>query len=487
MLRPYMPLRLVCSFSECNGQHGVNQICDNGRLTLQALMETSRLQPALITAIRPGSIAEEIGFEVGDKLVAINGTKPRDLIDYQFFCAEEVLSLSVLDREGRLHSLEIEKEEDEDLGLEFETALFDGLIQCNNRCPFCFIDQQPDYLRETLHLKDDDYRLSFLYGSYLTLTNLPPAEWERIARLRLSPLFVSVHATEPDLRARLLKNPRAGQILQQLAWFQEHDLQLHAQVVLCPGINDGAHLERTLRDLANFQGTVLSAAVVPVGLTRYRPDVDELRPATPEEARQVIRQVTVLQNEFQKTYGTRFVWLSDEWYLLAGQKLPGVRHYEGYPQLGNGVGSLRRFLAEFQQAAKKLPQSVSQRRLSWVVGTAVGACLAPIAEQLNTISGLQLKMFALSSPFWGKQVTVTGLLTGSDLIEGLADQDLGDALLLPALMLKDGKEFLDGLTLKEVSERLNTPILLIQGGAQALIALAVEPMLALRDSAFSRQ
>jgi putative radical SAM enzyme (TIGR03279 family) len=463
-------------------------MCHNKKLTSQGSMESSRLQPALITAIRPGSIAEEMGFEVGDRLVAINGAKPRDLIDYQFFCAEETLSLSVLDRAGRSHSLEIEKEEDEDLGLEFETALFDGLIQCNNRCPFCFIDQQPDYLRETLHLKDDDYRLSFLYGSYLTLTNLSPAEWERIARLRLSPLFVSVHATEPDLRARLLKNPRAGQILEQLAWFQKHDLQLHAQVVLCPGINDGSHLEQTLRDLACFQGTVLSAAVVPVGLTRYRPEADELRPATPEEAQRIIRQVTALQAEFQKTLSTRFAWLSDEWYLLAGHKLPGVRHYEGYPQLGNGVGSLRRFLAEFQQAAKKLPKSISpSRRLSWIVGTAVGECLAPVAAQLNTILGLQLNLFALSSPFWGKQVTVTGLLTGSDLLEGLADQDLGDALLLPALMLKDGKQFLDGLTLKEVSERLNTPILLIQGGAQALIALAVGAIPVLRDSAFLRQ
>jgi putative radical SAM enzyme (TIGR03279 family) len=467
---------------------GANEMCHNKKLTSKGAMESSRLQPALITAIRPGSIAEEMGFEVGDRLVAINGTKPRDLIDYQFFCAEEILSLSVLDHAGRSHSLEIEKDEDEDLGLEFETALFDGLIQCNNRCPFCFIDQQPDYLRETLHLKDDDYRLSFLYGSYLTLTNLPPAEWERIARLRLSPLFVSVHATEPDLRARLLKNPRAGQILEQLAWFQAHDLQLHAQVVLCPGINDGLHLEQTLRDLARYQGTVLSAAVVPVGLTRYRPEADELRPATPEEARQIIRQVEALQSEFQKTLGTRFAWLSDEWYLLAGRKLPGVRHYEGYPQLGNGVGSLRRFLAEFQQAVKKLPHSVSpSRHLSWVVGTAVGECLAPVAEQLNTVSGLKLKMFALSSPFWGKQVTVTGLLTGSDLLEGLADQDLGDALLLPALMIKDGKEFLDGLTLKEVSERLNIPILLIQGGAQALIALAIGAIQALHDSASSQQ
>ncbi len=214
----------------------------------------------------------------------INGQRPRDLIDYQFLCADEFLELEVLDADGKTHHIEIEKDYDEDLGLEFDTALFDGLIQCNNKCPFCFIDQQPPGKRESLYFKDDDYRLSFLYGSYLTLTNLTAKEWERIAQMRLSPLYVSVHATEPDVRSRLLKNPRAGQILEQLQWFQSQRLEIHAQVVLCPGINDGAHLDRTLRDLASFHGgdipTVASVAVVPVGLTRFRPNLEELTPST---------------------------------------------------------------------------------------------------------------------------------------------------------------------------------------------------------------
>ncbi|MEO0887057.1 MAG: PDZ domain-containing protein, partial [Cyanobacteria bacterium J06648_10] len=201
----------------------------------------TRISPAKITSVVPGSIAEEIGFEAGDRLVSINGQQPRDLIDYRFLCSDDLLTLDVLDSKGNAHSVEIEKDYDEELGLEFETALFDGLIQCVNRCPFCFIDQQPPGKRETLYLKDDDYRLSFLYGSYLTLTNIPPAEWERIAKLRLSPLYVSVHATEPDVRTRLLKNDRAGKILEHLAWFREHRLQIHAQVVVCPGINDGIH------------------------------------------------------------------------------------------------------------------------------------------------------------------------------------------------------------------------------------------------------
>ena len=323
-------------------------------------MSLSSTNPAVVARVLPDSIAAELGFEPGDRLVRINGQAPRDLIDYQFLCAEEDLALEVQDAKGATHLVELEKDYDDDLGLEFETALFDGLIQCNNRCPFCFIDQQPPGKRETLYLKDDDYRLSFLYGSYLTLTNLTPPEWERIAQLRLSPLFVSVHATEPDVRSRLLKNPRAGELLEQLAWFQAQRLQIHAQVVVCPGLNDGAHLERTLLDLAEFhQGdlpAVISAAVVPVGLTRFRPQADELTPVTPVKAQEVINQVKVLQDKFRPRFGTTFAWLADEWFLIAGRSLPTETDYEDYPQLGNGVGSIRQFLTAFEQAAQALPE-----------------------------------------------------------------------------------------------------------------------------------
>ena len=271
------------------------------------------IQPAKITKVLPDSIAEEIGFTAGDAIVAINGTQPRDLIDYQFLCADEILELEVLDATGKTHHVEIEKDYDDDLGLEFATALFDGLIQCNNRCPFCFIDQQPPGKRTSLYLKDDDYRLSFLYGSYLTLTNLTAREWQRIEQMRLSPLYVSVHSTEPDVRIRLLKNNRAGEILSQIKWFQERRLQIHAQVVVCPGINDGEHLERTLRDLTSFHTgelpTVASIAVVPVGLTRFRPQEDELIPVTREKAQEVIYQVKLLSQEFRQEYNSSVVWL----------------------------------------------------------------------------------------------------------------------------------------------------------------------------------
>jgi putative radical SAM enzyme (TIGR03279 family) len=426
-------------------------------------MSEGTVRPALITHILPDSIAAEVGFEAGDRLVAINGQPPRDLIDYQFLCAEEVLALEVLDSKGKTHLVEIEKDYDEDLGLEFETALFDGLIQCTNRCPFCFIDQQPPGKRQSLYLKDDDYRLSFLYGSYLTLTNISEREWQRIAQMRLSPLYVSVHATEPEVRTRLLKNPRAGLILDQLRWFQTQRLQIHAQVVLCPGINDGEHLERTLLDLAQFYTgelpTVASVAVVPVGLTRFRPDADELVPVTPAKAREVIAQVQRLQAKFRQQFGTTFAWLADEWFLIGRQPLPPASHYEDYPQIGNGVGSIHQFLRQFRTAAKQLPKQVSPpRRLTWVVGNAVEYAFEPIITRLNQVKGLTVQLAALRSDYWGQEITVTGLLTGQDLLQGLANRDLGDAILLPALMLKhDEARFLDDITVESLQTQLQTP------------------------------
>lgn len=433
-------------------------------------MSETSIRPALINKVIPNSIAAEVGFEPGDAIVSINGTAPRDLIDYQFLCADELLELEVLDAAGNTHSVEIEKDYDEDLGLEFETALFDGLIQCNNRCPFCFIDQQPPGKRQSLYLKDDDYRLSFLYGSYLTLTNLTQSEWNRIECLRLSPLYVSVHATEPEIRSRLLKNSRAGQILDQLQWFQERRLQIHAQVVVCPGINDGIHLEQTLKNLAQFQQNeipaVASVAVVPVGLTRFRPSEDELIPVSREKAAEVIQQVQSLQTKFRQQFGSTFAWLADEWFLIAKQELPPESHYEDYPQIGNGVGSIRQFIKQFQDAATRmLPSRVEpSRQLTWVVGNAVETAFVPLLQQLNKVEGLDVKLAALRSEYWGQEITVTGLLTGQDLLKQLSGKDFGDGILLPALMLKhDDTRFLDDMTVAEVSRQLGTQILVVQG------------------------
>ncbi|MBD2292178.1 TIGR03279 family radical SAM protein [Anabaena sphaerica FACHB-251] len=430
----------------------------------------STIHPAKITKVLPESIAAEIGFEVGDAIVAINGTKPRDLIDYQFLCADEILELEVLDAAGKTHHIEIEKDYDEDLGLEFATALFDNLIQCNNRCPFCFIDQQPPGKRSSLYFKDDDYRLSFLYGSYLTLTNLPEREWQRIEQMRLSPLYVSVHATEPEVRIRLLKNHRAAQILEQLKWFQERRLQIHAQVVVCPGINDGEHLEQTLRDLTFFHTgeipAVASVAVVPVGLTRFRPQEDELVPVTREKAKEVISQVKLLSQEFRHKYGSSVAWLADEWFLIAGEELPSEAEYEEYPQIDNGVGSIRLFIKQFTSVANKLlPPKISlQKNLTWVVGNAVENAFQPLVKQLNAVEGLEVKMRALCSDYWGQNISVTGLLTGHDLLFHLKGQDLGDGILLPSVMLKHGELiFLDDMSVEEVSRELNTKIFPVTG------------------------
>jgi putative radical SAM enzyme (TIGR03279 family) len=433
-------------------------------------MSETAIRPALISRVIPDSIAAEIGFTPGDRLVKINGKQPRDLIDYQFLCADEVLDLEVLDARGKTHQVEIEKDYDEDLGLEFETALFDGLIQCNNKCPFCFIDQQPPGKRESLYFKDDDYRLSFLYGSYLTLTNLTTKEWDRIADMRLSPLYVSVHATEPEIRSQLLKNNRAGQILDRLRWFQSHRLEIHAQVVLCPGINDGEHLDRTLRDLASFHcgdiPTVASVAVVPVGLTRFRPNLTELSPVTPAIAEVIIDRVEALQQEFQQQFGSTFAWLADEWYLIARRELPPSEYYEDYPQLGNGVGSIRRFLDEFAEEIEdwEITQIEPPQKCTWVVGNAVEHAFQPLVNRLNQVPGLTVNLVALASQYWGQQMTVTGLLTGQDLLNELPGKDLGDRILLPSVMLKhDELKFLDDVTLDELAEKLQMPIVPVSG------------------------
>jgi putative radical SAM enzyme (TIGR03279 family) len=436
-------------------------------------MSEAAIRPAHISRVIPGSIAGEIGFEPGDAIVSINGNRLRDLIDYQFLCADEILEIEVIDTKGNLHQIEIEKDCDEDLGLEFATALFDGLIQCNNRCPFCFIDQQPPGKRDSLYLKDDDYRLSFLYGSYLTLTNLSEKEWERIEKMRLSPLYVSVHATEAAIRTRLLKNPRASQILGHLKWFQGRRLQVHAQVVVCPGINDGQHLETTLLDLASFhQGdvpAVISTAIVPVGLTRFRPPGDELIPVSEEKAVEVIAQVQKLQAQFRRESGTNFAWLADEWFLIARQELPPESHYEDYPQIGNGVGSIRQFLKHFQTTARELlPRRLNApKSFTWVVGNAVEKAFQPLVNQLNQVEELEVNLAPLRSEYWGQEITVTGLLTGQDLLKGLQGKNLGAGILLPSVMLKhDENKFLDDLTIEQVSQTLNIPIFPVSDGRE---------------------
>ena len=427
----------------------------------------NKIKPAVVASIEEGSIGEELGFEVGDRLISINGVKPRDLIDYKFLMAEENIQLIILDEKDKQHTIDIEKDYDDELGLAFTEALFDGLKQCNNQCPFCFIDQQPPGKRKSLYLKDDDYRLSFLYGSYLTLTNLSEQDWERIDQQRLTPLFVSVHATEPSLRSKLLRNPKAIDLLNQLAWFSKKRIQIHAQIVVCPEINDGKALERTINDLYSFaQGdfpVVLSAAVVPVGLTRFRPSNDGLIPVDPDCATKVINQIEPMQRIFYKSTGSRFAWLSDEWYLIAKKALPSLNSYEDLPQKENGVGSIRSFLRAMDEATRDLPTKIDQKKTcSWVVGKLVENELKKPCNRLNKINNFALHLYGLPSPYWGQEQIVTGLLTGQDLIKGLRGKELGDELLLPSVMLRQGEKiFLDDMTLQELSLSLNVSVRIV--------------------------
>jgi len=423
-----------------------------------------KIHPAEIESVENNSIAEEIGFESGDSIISINGKKPRDLIDYQILISDEILDISVLDKNKNIHNISIEKDQDDSLGINFKDALFDSIKQCNNECPFCFIDQQPHGKRKSLYVKDDDYRLSFLYGSYLTLTNLKEDDWNRISTQKLSPLFISIHATDPKTREQLLKNKKASQILNQIEWLEQNSIQIHAQIVVCPNINDGKILEKSIYDLAKFHKksfkTVLSTAIVPVGLTKFRPENDGLIPISKEYARETIQQVEKIQTSLQTIIGTRFCWLADEWYLIAGLKLPSYKTYENMPQESNGVGSIRSFLKTLEAKTKYLPKKVEkQRKVSWIVGKLVYEALLPTVGKLNKIKGLTINLYGLPSVYWGQDQVVTGLLTGEDLITGLQNKDLGESIFIPSIMLKLNSDlFLDDKNITEVSDQLKTNI-----------------------------
>jgi len=424
-----------------------------------------QIDPAEIESVENDSIAEEIGLESGDSIISINGKKPRDLIDYQILISEEILDISILDQNKKIHNISIEKDQDDNLGINFKDALFDSIKQCNNHCPFCFIDQQPNGKRKSLYIKDDDYRLSFLYGSYLTLTNLKKEDWHRIATQKLSPLFISVHATDPKTREQLLKNKKASQILNHIKWFEQNSIQIHAQIVVCPKINDGKILEKSIYELAKFHTksfkTVISTAIVPVGLTKFRPDDDDdLISISKEYAKETIKKVEKIQSSLQKRLGTRFCWLADEWYLIAGIQLPSYKTYENMPQESNGVGSIRSFLKTLEAKTKSLPKKVDiPRKVSWIVGKLVYEALLPTVDKLNKINGLTINLYGLPSIYWGQEQVVTGLLTGEDLIAGLQNKDLGESIFIPSIMLKHNSDlFLDDKNITEVSNKLKTNI-----------------------------
>lgn len=405
--------------------------------------------PAIVSSVIKDSIAEELEIQAGDEIVSIDDTPMLDMIDYNFLCKSDLLTLEIKKTDGEVEVIELEKDYDEDLGIVFESAVFDRVKPCLNHCIFCFVDQQPKGLRETLYVKDDDYRLSYLQGTYITLTNLTDKDRDRIKRMHLGPFYVSVHTTNPDLRVKMLRNPNAGKALENLKWFRKNKIPFHAQIVLCPGINDGAELERTLTDLAELKNTVLSVAIVPVGITQFREE--KLKQVDKKCAEQVLD----IASKFKR------VCCSDEFFLLAERDIPPAKYYGAYNQLDDGVGSLRILLEDFK--SRELPKALNKSlKISFASGYAATYALERIAKKLNRIKNLKAVVNPVKSEYWGQDITVSGLITTDDLIRTVKNLDT-DLVVIPSVMLKPYSEmFLDGKTLTYVKEQTKKEFLVIK-------------------------
>ena len=429
----------------------------------------------VVMAVEPGSTAYALGVKPGDALVEVNGHAVRDVLDVQFYAAEEELELLVRRGEQNLR-LRSARRYDVGLGLDFAAPTFDGLRRCQNQCDFCFVGQMPPGLRPSLYVRDDDYRYSVLYGSFVTLTHLTAEDWARLAEQRLSPLYVSVHATDPDVRRKLLGRPDSPDILSQLDRLAQLGIDVHAQVVLVPGINDGPQLDRTLDDLGARYPAIRSIGIVPVGLTRYHRR--NCRRYSPEEASLVVDQVAPRQACWRARYGCSLAYLADEWYLLAGRDVPANGAYDGYPQLENGIGLVRRFLDDAAQARLGAGGCASH---TLVCGTLVAPTMRRVAENVAAQTGCAIEVVPVVNHLFGEMVTVSGLLGGQDVIRALADCSLGDRVLLPRTMFSQrppededtaegsppdgpqGKQgpvrTLDGLTVQDLVERLGRPVI----------------------------
>ena len=424
---------------------------------------TRKSEPrAVISQVFSGSLGEELGLVPGDIIYQVNGIPVRDLIDFEFQWAgdEATLLLQRKSEKGR-EEITIEKDYDEPLGVEFASGVFDGVRHCKNKCLFCFVDQMPQGLRSSLYEKDDDYRLSFLQGNFVTLTNLTRDDKERIKRLHLSPLYVSVQAAEGEVRRKLLKNPCSARIMEDLQELTEAGISFHTQIVLCKGINDKEHFYESVRMLDRLGEHILSLAVVPAGITRFRKNPEDFPPFTEDEARVLIEWVGNYQKEAQVRRGTRFLYASDEWYIKGKMPFPEAEAYEGFPQLENGVGLCRLFLDDFYENEEELPVSMEYPvEIYAISGKSPESFLMQVVDRLNQITNLKVTLLPLENKFFGERVTVTGLLTGSDLVEGLRHLPAGARVLVPDILFKKGETlFLDDLTLQDVENIRNLCLL----------------------------
>lgn len=429
-----------------------------------------------VKSVDPRSPARRAGVRVGEVLTHINGRPIVDVLDYKFYSYDPRLELTLKGPEGTVRTLRVRKGEGEDLGLEFETYLMDRARSCANHCIFCFVDQMPPGMRPSLYFKDDDARLSFLLGNYLTLTNLSPREAQRIIDLRISPINVSVHTTDRVLRAKMLKNPRAGEAIDMMERFAREKITMNCQIVSCPGINDGPALDKTLSDLANLFPAVNSVSVVPVGVTKYREGLSPLTTYAQDSAAALVDQVETFAARHLAEHGTRLVWCSDEFYLLAGRDLPSEDYFEDFTQLDNGVGMLTLLSQEFSRALDLMEPQALEGAVPFSIATGVSAApfLAKLVEQAREKCGtIEGEVYPIVNHFFGQTITVAGLVTGGDLIGQLQGKKLGKRLLIPANMLRSGEAvFLDDVTTEDVERELGVPVIPVpQDGYELLDAI----------------
>lgn len=433
----------------------------------------------IVEKVLPGSIAEEMEIEPGDVLLEINGNRIEDIFDYQFYVQDDFIEVLIRKPNGEEWELEIEKDYDADLGITFENGLMDDYKSCHNKCIFCFIDQMPEGMRETLYFKDDDSRLSFLQGNYVTLTNMSEDDIDRIIRYHLAPINVSFQTTNPELRCKMLNNRFAGEALQKAWRLAEAGITMNGQIVLCKGVNDGAELDRSISDLAKYAPTIESVSIVPVGLSKYRDGLYPLEPFTQEDAKEVLSIVHRWQDKIYAEHGIHFIHASDEWYILAEEEMPEEARYDGYLQLENGVGMLRLLENEFAEAFEEDKQNhrkTTPRKLTMVTGRLAFPYIKSMADRLmEYYEGLEIQVIAIRNDFFGERITVSGLLTGQDIRAQLEHVDLGERLVLPQNVLKSGEPvFLDDYTLMDLEKALQVPIDIVKSSGRDFIEVVLK-------------
>lgn len=437
-------------------------------MELGNVMETKNI----IEDIVLGSIAEELSIEPGDILVSINGEKVKDVIDYKYLISDDFLLIEIQKPNGEVWEFDIEKDYNEDLGIIFTNPLIDKAKSCKNKCMFCFIDQLPPNMRDTLYFKDDDSRLSFLQGNFITLTNMSDEEIDRIIKYRLSPINVSVHTTNPELRVKMLKNKNAGKVYEILKRFHEANLEVNCQIVLVPGVNDGGELERTIDDLSMLFPTIESVAVVPVGITKYRKNLEQVRTYDKELALKLLDSIEKMQDKFLEKKATRFVFASDEFYCLTKCKLPSFDNYEGFPQYENGVGLMKSFEYEIDSQLEELKVNKDiKKKYIIATGTLAYDFIIKITNKIkNKFEGIEFTVVPIKNNFFGETITVSGLVTGNDLISQLKSYKNYDAVIIPKVMLKRDEEiFLDNSTIKDIEMELGIKILVSEVDGEKFI------------------